>query len=55
VASVDEVALHHQSWGYGHSTDLQVLAGAIVAEIARWLGQFGCEESPPATTDDQRS
>jgi hypothetical protein len=54
MISVDEVALHHQSWSYDHATNLGPLAGEIVEEIACWLGQIGRVASPPAATDDER-
>ena len=46
LVSVDEVALHHQSWRYNHATNLGPLTGEIVEAIACWLGQIGRVASP---------
>lgn len=54
MVSVDEVALHHQSWIYEDAVSLETLTGEIVEVITRWLGPIGRMASPPVASDDQR-
>jgi hypothetical protein len=51
TATVDDVALNHQSWSYGQPLHPADLARSIAGEIACWLDQPGDDEVAPATFD----